>query len=123
MRVFHLPRAMLLTVAACVVVLVAALAAQLVLAQQDSADAEIPNLEAQLKERREQSAARMPETAQQITAAQHQKLMEDKILETALNVGDTMPSFALPDASGDTVKSADLLAQGPVVLTFYRGGW
>lgn len=33
------------------------------------------------------------------------------------------PGFDLPDATGNTVDLAVLLQQGPVVLTFYRGGW
>ena len=45
------------------------------------------------------------------------------IVEKAPKVGDTVRPFALPDASGKTVKLTDLLAKGPVVLTWYRGGW
>lgn len=45
------------------------------------------------------------------------------ILETALNVGDTVPEFALPNAVGDTVPLASLLAKGPLVIVWYRGGW
>ena len=40
-----------------------------------------------------------------------------------LSVGDTAPDFSLPDALGRTVTLSDLLAQGPVVVTFYRGEW
>jgi peroxiredoxin len=43
--------------------------------------------------------------------------------EAAVSVGDEAPGFALPDATGRTVALADLLAEGPVVLTFYRGAW
>jgi peroxiredoxin len=41
----------------------------------------------------------------------------------ALRVGDLAPAFALPDQRGGTVALRDLLARGPVVLTFFRGGW
>jgi peroxiredoxin len=41
----------------------------------------------------------------------------------ALRVGDTAPGFRLPDARGGEVALADLLADGPVVLVFYRGAW
>lgn len=41
----------------------------------------------------------------------------------ALGVGDRAPDFALPGASGETVRLGELLIDGPVVLTFYRGGW
>jgi peroxiredoxin len=33
------------------------------------------------------------------------------------------PSFALSDADGTIVTSSELLAKGPLVLTFYRGVW
>jgi hypothetical protein len=41
----------------------------------------------------------------------------------SLNVGDVMPAFTLPNATGRTVSSADLLAKSPLVVSFYRGGW
>ncbi|MBW3113012.1 AhpC/TSA family protein [Bacillus sp. MCCB 382] len=40
-----------------------------------------------------------------------------------LRVGDKAPDFTLPDASGKEVKLSEILGQGPVILTFYRGGW
>ena len=36
---------------------------------------------------------------------------------------EIIPDFELSDATGNTVNFKDLLAEGPVVLTFYRGGW
>ncbi len=44
-------------------------------------------------------------------------------IDKALKVGDRAPEFALPDATGKTVKLSELLARGPVVVTWYRGGW
>lgn len=41
----------------------------------------------------------------------------------ALKAGDAFPDFVLPNAEGELVYSADLFAQGPVVLSFYRGIW
>ncbi|MCB0068419.1 MAG: AhpC/TSA family protein [Caldilineaceae bacterium] len=40
-----------------------------------------------------------------------------------LQVGDVAPDFVLPDALGNAVALADLRAQGPVALSFYRGAW
>lgn len=40
-----------------------------------------------------------------------------------LAVGDVAPNFTLNDATGNQVVLADLLAKGPVVVTFYRGEW
>jgi peroxiredoxin len=43
--------------------------------------------------------------------------------ERALKAGDRAPEFALADQDGKLVTSTDLLARGPLVLTFYRGVW
>ncbi|MGA9062025.1 MAG: peroxiredoxin-like family protein [Terracidiphilus sp.] len=45
--------------------------------------------------------------------------IEDRILP----VGATAPEFALNDASGRLVRSADLLALGPLIVNFFRGRW
>ena len=41
----------------------------------------------------------------------------------ALKAGDKAPAFTLDGADGKPVSSADLLAHGPLVVTFYRGVW
>jgi peroxiredoxin len=51
------------------------------------------------------------------------KLAESGIAKSALQVGTKAPDFALPDTQGTTVTLSSLLAKGPAVVTFYRGGW
>jgi peroxiredoxin len=41
----------------------------------------------------------------------------------ALKAGAKAPSFTLKDSDGVDVSSKDLLANGPLVITFYRGAW
>jgi peroxiredoxin len=43
--------------------------------------------------------------------------------ERAVGVGDPAPAFSLPDPQGQRVSLDDVLRTGPVVVTFYRGGW
>ena len=43
--------------------------------------------------------------------------------ERALKAGDRAPEFTLPDPEGKLVASRELLAKGPLVVTFYRGAW
>jgi len=43
--------------------------------------------------------------------------------EWALKAGDRAPEFTLKDADGRDVSSRELLAKGPLVVTFYRGIW
>ena len=45
------------------------------------------------------------------------------VVDRALKVGDRAPDFELPDPAGKKVKLSELLARGPVVVTWYRGGW
>jgi len=40
-----------------------------------------------------------------------------------LQVGDIAPDFTTTNHSGDTLSLNQLLQQGPLVLTFYRGEW
>jgi len=40
-----------------------------------------------------------------------------------MQVGDTAPNFTLINAKGNKISLKDELAKGPVVLTWYRGGW
>ena len=49
-------------------------------------------------------------------AATHQDILR-------LTKGDKAPDFALTNAVGETVRLAELLEKGKVVLTFYRGTW
>jgi peroxiredoxin len=41
----------------------------------------------------------------------------------AKKAGDKAPAFALKDPEGNTVSSVELLAKGPLVVSFYRGVW
>lgn len=51
------------------------------------------------------------------------ELFTTGIEEHILPVGATAPEFALKDATGKVVRSADMLALGPLVLKFFRGRW
>lgn len=47
----------------------------------------------------------------------------EQALHTALAVGEKAPEFTLKDATGKDVTLSHLLKNGPVILTWYRGGW
>jgi peroxiredoxin len=62
--------------------------------------------------------------------AERQAVMERHIAElryglakTALKAGDRAPAIALTNAKGAPVDIESLLRRGPVIVTFYRGGW
>ena len=59
------------------------------------------------------------ETMHNATAA----LAASGLVEKAIGVGDRAPEFSLSDSAGQTVSLSELLKNGPLVLTFYRGKW
>jgi len=50
-------------------------------------------------------------------------LEESGILEATVKVGDEAPDFSLTNADGQEFRLQDLLSEGPLVLSFYRGKW
>lgn len=52
-----------------------------------------------------------------------EELFATGIEESILPVGAIAPEFALKDSNGKLVRSADLLASGPLVVKFFRGRW
>ncbi|ALG74676.1 alkyl hydroperoxide reductase [Azospirillum thiophilum] len=59
------------------------------------------------------------ETMQRATA----ELIASGAAAHALKAGDKAPAFTLGDSDGRAVSSAELLADGPLVVSFYRGVW
>ncbi len=52
-----------------------------------------------------------------------ERLDAGQVAAEACKPGDCMPGFLLPNAEGRLVESGELLARGPLVVTFFRGGW
>jgi hypothetical protein len=67
--------------------------------------------------------AQLPAEAVALMDEATEALVRSGIAAKAKKVGEPAPDFALPNTSGELVKLADLLARGPVVVTFYRGAW
>ncbi len=45
------------------------------------------------------------------------------VISNALKAGDPLPPFELPNVEGKFVSSEELAERGPVVVSFFRGGW
>ena len=45
------------------------------------------------------------------------------LVERIPGPGKSLPAFELLDSERKRVRSSDLLGQGPLVVTFYRGLW
>ena len=80
-------------------------------------------LEKKLSELREHSKEKFPAETKEKFARATSALRESGILDRALNVGDKMPLFSLKNTTGETINSNDLLKNGNLVVTFYRGVW
>ncbi len=51
------------------------------------------------------------------------ELKASGIEQQALKIGDLAPSFTLFNQDHLEVSSSDLLRQGPLVISFFRGHW
>jgi hypothetical protein len=81
------------------------------------------SLEEKLAATRTASAARIPPDRQAIMHRATEDLRASGILDRIVKVGAAMPAFDLANHDGRRVASADLLAGGPLVLSFFRGSW
>ncbi|MBB4066341.1 peroxiredoxin-like family protein [Gellertiella hungarica] len=50
-------------------------------------------------------------------------LIESGLADRALKAGEVAPDFKLEGADGNAVSSQELLANGPLIVSFYRGVW
>lgn len=64
-----------------------------------------------------------PEQARDIMARATDDLRNSGILDRIPSPGDVLQPFELPDTSGELVRSEELLGEGTLVLSVYRGVW
>ncbi|MGL5335826.1 MAG: peroxiredoxin-like family protein [Enterovibrio sp.] len=83
----------------------------------------MPTLKQKIKEydavKRTKVSSEILSIMEDATAALRATGLEDRALAT----GDRFPDFSLPDQHEVVRPFSDYLAQGPVVLNIYRGGW
>jgi peroxiredoxin len=87
------------------------------------AEEEAPLLKPQLEEKSAAFAKQAPEAMRQTFQQGIDQVRQTGILDKAAKVGDKAPDGVLLDSDGEKLKASSLWAEGPVVLTFYRGGW
>lgn len=71
----------------------------------------------------DQMQSMFPENVKSVMMQTAQDLLNSGIADQALRVGEKIPHFVLPNAVNQLIDSQDLLNSGPVVISFYRGGW
>ncbi len=71
---------------------------------------------------KEKSAEKNPALAELVDRSARE-LRESGIMQRVLDVGTEAPAFHLPNVRGESVELSNLLEQGPVAISFYRGKW
>jgi hypothetical protein len=66
---------------------------------------------------------RIPADTRAIMHRATNDLRASGIMDHVIKVGNPLPPFELKNASGQEVRSSELLARGPLVLTVFRGSW
>ena len=80
-------------------------------------------LQDKLDEYKKSFLEKAPPEAVEVMQRATEDLKNSGILDKVLKAGESAPEFSLPDENGNLVELKDLLAQEPVVLSFYRGVW
>ncbi len=81
------------------------------------------SLKNELERRRAAVAKALPAEDLRVIRDTVERLRMLQLAEHSLAPGDHLPDLALPDDAGRIVTSGELLAQGPLVVAFFRGGW
>lgn len=81
------------------------------------------SLRDELRDLFENRFSNVPDDIRTVMERGDRELAASGIAEQALGAGARAPRFTLPNATGTPIALDDLLAAGPVVLTFYRGAW
>lgn len=88
-----------------------------------SSMAQTDSLKTKLDEKKEGFLKRADKKKIDIYEAGIDSVDKSGVTKNAIQVGQKAPEFALTNAKGDTIKLSALLKNGPVILTWYRGGW
>jgi peroxiredoxin len=80
-------------------------------------------LREQLEGRLAEAQRTRPPEVSATYAAGIEQVASTGVVERALQPGAVAPDFTLPDATGRLVALGELRRTGPVIVTFYRGGW
>jgi len=83
----------------------------------------VPNLQSQLDLITATTRALVPAERMAVGERAVEELLASGIEKKALPVGAQAPEFILENSAGRPVRSSDLLALGPLILTFFRGRW
>ena len=81
------------------------------------------SLQATLDNAKNAWEAKAPDQIKEIYAEGIADVVRQNLIATAKKNDDIAPEFTLTNATGKEVTLSEYLKKGPVVLTWYRGGW
>lgn len=81
------------------------------------------SLENELAKIRNYAKEKFPAEQREFMGGEVAKLRDSGILDAMIKVGDKLPPFSLKNEHDEIVSSDEVLAQGGVVLTVFRGHW
>jgi peroxiredoxin len=65
----------------------------------------------------------VPAETMQLLQQAGQEIAALGIEQHALKTGDRCPDFSLNNGRGESITSRELLSNGPLIISFYRGAW
>ncbi|MBH0029727.1 peroxiredoxin-like family protein [Pseudoalteromonas sp. SWYJZ98] len=81
------------------------------------------SLKAQIDAYNVQKDAKLPADVLALMNTTNEELIAQHIRDNALQIGKKVENFSLANHNGENIELADLLKKGPVIISFYRGGW
>jgi len=81
------------------------------------------NLRQSLDEYKTKLASTLSKEVLEVLSRNTSLLQERNLAEQAVSVGDNFPTFSLPDSRGEVHSLQETLEKGPVIVSFFRGGW
>ena len=82
-----------------------------------------PTIQEQSEQVQAAAAERLPAEVVATFTHDRKAMLERGMPTHAVAPGDLLQDFTLPNATGTDVSLSQLVADGPAVLVFYRGGW
>ncbi|WP_076923827.1 peroxiredoxin-like family protein [Pseudoalteromonas sp. EB27] len=81
------------------------------------------SLKAQIDAYNVQKDAKLPADVLALMNTTNEELIAQHIKDNALQIGQKVENFSLANHNGENIELADLLKKGPIIISFYRGGW
>lgn len=81
------------------------------------------NLQKLLEKRRKTEQENLPPQYLKVLKTSIKDLLRSGIQNKVIKPGSKLPDIELKNQNGQIIKTSDLLSEGPLIITFYRGFW